>query len=122
MGAGDVERLGPATPARIREWLCASRATIVPVLNLERDDAVDQHDPPEWMRETVILRDRHCVFAWCRVDARSCDVDHITPYVPMDRGGPPPAKPHPRNSPACAGAITTPRRLAAGSTSARRAR
>jgi hypothetical protein len=88
-GAGDVERLGPATLARIREWLGASRATIVAVLNPTRDDAVDHHDPPPWMRETVILRDGHCVFPWCRVDARSCDLDHITPYVPMDRGGPP---------------------------------
>jgi 5-methylcytosine-specific restriction endonuclease McrA len=41
------------------------------------------------MRETVILRDRHCVFPWCGVDARSCDQDHIDPYVPIDAGGPP---------------------------------
>jgi hypothetical protein len=37
----------------------------------------------------VILRDRHCVFPWCGVDARGCDLDHITPYLPLDRGGPP---------------------------------
>jgi hypothetical protein len=89
LGAGQVERLGPATTAKIKEWLGSSRATITPVLDLGRDDAVDVHDPPEWMRETVILRDRHCVFPWCRIDARGCDLDHIDPYIPLDDGGPP---------------------------------
>ncbi|MFZ2013209.1 MAG: HNH endonuclease signature motif containing protein [Nocardioides sp.] len=87
--AGRAERLGPATQDRIREWLGTSRATIVPVLDLGRDDAVDQHDPPEWMRETVLLRDQHCVFPWCARDARGCDLDHIDPYIPLDQGGPP---------------------------------
>ena len=41
------------------------------------------------MREVVILRDGHCVFPWCTRDARSCDLDHIEPYVPIDEGGPP---------------------------------
>ena len=41
------------------------------------------------MRELVILRDRHCVFPWCGRDARTCDLDHIVPYVPPDEGGPP---------------------------------
>ena len=41
------------------------------------------------MRETVILRDRHCVFPGCPIDARSCDLDHIEPYASPDDGGPP---------------------------------
>src|SRR5262249_36815967 len=45
--------------------------------------------PPEWMRELVIVRDRHCVFPWCRTDARCCDLDHIEPYQAPDHGGPP---------------------------------
>ena len=85
-GIGAVERLGPATIARIKEWVGHSRVTIQPVLDLGRTDAVDVHDPPEWMRELVILRDRHCVFPWCGRDARSCDLDHIVPY---DEHGPP---------------------------------
>ena len=95
-GVGEVERLGPVTTGRIKDWLGASRATIVPVLHLSSDradewqePAVDGHDPPESIRETVILRDRHCVFPWCRRDARACDLDHITPYLPLDQGGPP---------------------------------
>jgi hypothetical protein len=42
----------------IRAWLGSTRATIVPVLDLGRGDAEDEHDPPEWMRESVVLRRR----------------------------------------------------------------
>ena len=62
------------------------RVTIQPVLDPGRDDGVDTHDPPAWMRELVILRDGHCVFPGCARDARSCDLDHITAYDP---NGPP---------------------------------
>ena len=91
---GELEQLGPVTLAKIKDWLGSTRATIVPVLHLAdlpaaHETAVDEHDPPEWMREIVILRDRHCVFPWCQRTARSCDLDHIEPYVPVDEGGPP---------------------------------
>ena len=85
-GFGTVERFGPATIARIKDWAGRSRVTIQPVLDMTRTDAVDAHDPPAWMRELVILRDQHCVFPWCTRDARACDVDHITPY---EENGPP---------------------------------
>lgn len=90
---GGVERLGPATTTKIKEWLAGTRATIVPVLHVGDDPAdepaVDRHDPTDQIREAVVLRDQHCVFPWCGVDARACDLDHIDPYVPMDEGGPP---------------------------------
>jgi hypothetical protein len=98
---GRAERLGPATISRIQEWVGGSRVTVVPLLDLGRDDAVDEHDPPPWMRDAVILRDVHCVFPWCARDARACDLDHIEPYVPMDEGGPP-GQTHPQNlAPLC---------------------
>ena len=75
-----MERLGPVTLARIRDRLAGSRATIVPVLDLGRTEPVDRPDPPEWMRELVVLRERHCVLPWCSTDARRCDLDHIDPY------------------------------------------
>jgi hypothetical protein len=83
---GEVERLGEATLTKIRTWVGHHRVVIQPVLNMQRRDAVDQHDPPEWIRGLVILRDGHCVFPGCRRDARSCDLDHIVPY---DEHGPP---------------------------------
>ena len=83
---GEAERLGPVTVDLIRTWLADSQATIRHVLDLARTDTVDRHDPPPWMREQVILRDRHCVFPWCGRDARACDLDHIEAY---DETGPP---------------------------------
>jgi hypothetical protein len=59
---GEVEKLGAATLSKIKSWVGHHQVVIQPVLNLQRRDAVDQHDPPPWMREPVILRDGHCVF------------------------------------------------------------
>ncbi len=110
-------RPAPATIAKIKNWVGHAQVTIQPVLDMGRGDAVDQHDPPAWMREIVILRDRHCVFPGCRVDARACDQDHIDPYLDPGDGGPP-GQTSPRTSPASAGATTEPRPPASGDTNA----
>ena len=86
---GYVERLGLLTAATIQDWLHTSRFTLQPVLDMSRTDAVDGYEPPEWMRELVILRDRTCVHPYCTKDARDCDLDHIEAFVEMDDGGPP---------------------------------
>ncbi|MEO5709386.1 MAG: DUF222 domain-containing protein [Nocardioidaceae bacterium] len=87
---GRVEKLGPATLTLLQDWISRfSTLSVRPVLDLARTDTVEVHDPPGWMRDTVILRDAHCVFPGCAIDARSCDLDHIDPYVPPDDGGPP---------------------------------
>ncbi len=104
-GGGWVEKLGPASLQVLQDWLTriglhGPGVTIRPVLDMNRTDnrtdAVDRHDPPDWMRELVILRDKHCVFPGCSIDARSCDLDHIEPYVDPDAGGPP-GQTHPGN-------------------------
>jgi hypothetical protein len=86
---GTVEKLGPLTVARIKEWLATSRFTLQPVIDMSRCDAVDGHEPPAWMRELVILRDRTCIHPNCDKPARDCDLDHIDAFVEMDDGGPP---------------------------------
>src|SRR5215218_9862885 len=86
VAVGCVEKLGAATIAKIKSWVGHHQVVIQPVLNMARRDAVDQHDPPAWMRELVILRDGHCVFPGCTRHARACDLDHTTPYDP---DGPP---------------------------------
>ena len=86
---GTVEKLGAATLATIKHWVGHHQVVIQPVLNMARRDAVDHHDPPPWMRDLVILRDRHCIFPGCTRDARACDLDHTTPYIDPDEGGPP---------------------------------
>ena len=115
---GEVEKLGPATLDLIRSWLDDSKARILPVLDLNRtDDAVDRHDPPPWMRELVILRDRHCVFPWCGRDARACDLDHIVPTSLPTRADHRARRTH-RTSRPCAGDIIAPRPSPAGPTNA----
>ena len=89
-GAASIEKLGAATTTLLTDWLTriaqtGAKITLRPVLDLNSDWAVDQHDPPETMRETVILRDAHCVFPGCRRDSRACDLDHITEYLPHGR-------------------------------------
>ena len=75
--------------AKLRQWVGHTQVVIQPVLNMARRDAVDQHDPPAWMRELVELRDGHCIFPRCTVPANNCDLDHEVPYLPIDEGGPP---------------------------------
>ena len=86
LAAGEIEKLGAATLTKIRDWVGHHQVVIQPVLNMQRGDAVDVHDPPAWMRELVMLRDGHCIFPRCTIDARSCDLDHTIPYQP---DGPP---------------------------------
>ncbi|VXC01183.1 HNH endonuclease signature motif containing protein [Nocardioides sp. AX2bis] len=90
-----VERLGALTLERLGPWLEHSTVRVVGVLDLaatstDRPDLVtDAHDPSPELRELVVLRDSHCVFPWCTVDSRDCDLDHVEPYVPPEDGGPP---------------------------------
>jgi hypothetical protein len=86
LAVGEIEKLGAASVSRIRTWVGHHQVVIQPVLNMTRRDAVDTHDPPPWMRDLVILRDDHCIFPRCTIDARSCDLDHTIPY---DDTGPP---------------------------------
>ncbi len=89
LAVGSVEKLGAATITKLRQWVGHHQVVVQPVLNMQRRDAVDQHDPPAWMQELVRLRDGHCVFPACRVDARDCDLDHEIPYQLIEDGGPP---------------------------------
>ena len=93
-GIATVEGLGAVTVARIEDWLArhtaaGGRVRVTPVVDPDRTDAVDRHDPPPWMAEQVRLRDPRCVFPYCQTHARDCDLDHVVPYVPPDEGGPP---------------------------------
>jgi hypothetical protein len=107
-GGAWVERLGPISLDLLTEWIgrCGGSmvpatagavpgggqpggltgVTVRPVLDMNRTDATDGHDPTAATRELVILRDGHCVFPGCLIDARSCDLDHMEAY---DEDGPP---------------------------------
>jgi hypothetical protein len=83
---GEVPRFGMVPQAVLDRWLSAHQARFTSILDLDRTGAVDQHDPPAWMRDLVQLRDGHCAFPGCTRAAPLCDLDHITPYDPT---GPP---------------------------------
>ena len=90
-----MERLGPLLLSELQGWLGRTdRIVVRPVLDPTDPDSaatlpVDRHDPPSAMRELVVLRDGQCVFPGCRVDARACDLDHVSAYVDPGDGGPP---------------------------------
>jgi hypothetical protein len=83
------DTLGPLLADRVADWLGGSRVVVRPVLDPAALEPVDAHDPPEGTADAVRLRDPHCVFPGCRRPARACDLDHIQPYLPPSRGGPP---------------------------------
>ncbi|NYG60132.1 hypothetical protein BJ980_003055 [Nocardioides daedukensis] len=84
----DAGRLGAQLLSLVQDWLSrlGSNARITPVIDLTETWAVDQHDPPDRMREQVQLRDQHCVFPYCTITANRTDLDHIDAYDPH---GPP---------------------------------
>ncbi len=93
-GAAYVERVGAITTDLLATWLAHHDLSQVsfrvrPVLDLADDSSVDAHDPPGRMREQVLLLHATCIFPGCRRDSRTCDLDHIEPYLPLDHGGPP---------------------------------
>jgi hypothetical protein len=83
---GEVPRWGVVSQGVLDRWMGSHRAKFTRVVDLARSDAVDDHDPPAWMRSVVELRDRHCVAPGCMRPAAECDKDHIVPYDPT---GPP---------------------------------
>ncbi len=102
-GTAVVEGLGVVSTTTLRRWLTGTKVFVRPVIDLDPTTAgaVDRHDPPPWMREHVVIRDRRCVFPGCTVPSRRCDLDHITPYRPLDHGGKP-GQTHPSNlAPLC---------------------
>ena len=50
---------------------------------------VDAYETPYRLREAVFLRDPVDVFPYGNATSRALDLDHSTPYVLPDRGGPP---------------------------------
>ena len=103
-----VEGRGPVTVEQLAAWV--SRALgltaaglgegapaagapitlrVTPVLDLADRTSVDAYEVPARMRESVLLRTPCCAFPWCDNLARSKDIDHVTPYLTPERGGPP---------------------------------
>ncbi|KRF17068.1 hypothetical protein ASG90_06980 [Nocardioides sp. Soil797] len=88
IGVVDSNLFGPATTDLIAGYLkqLGTDARVTPVIDTTKVWAVDQHDPPQAMRDQVTQRDRHCVHPYCTRPSELCDIDHIVAY---DENGPP---------------------------------
>uniref|UniRef100_UPI001F0C874D HNH endonuclease signature motif containing protein n=1 Tax=Nocardioides speluncae TaxID=2670337 RepID=UPI001F0C874D len=71
---------------QVRDWCHRPDTQVVvkPVIDLRERIATAAYEIPDRIRDHVIARDPTCVFPHCSRNARSCDLDHITPYA---RGG-----------------------------------
>jgi hypothetical protein len=91
-GVARVDGLGARALESVRRWLTdLPPGTVIrlhPVLDLTEQVSVDGYEAPDRLRAQIGHRDTCCVFPWCGREGRF-DVDHITPYLPLDRGAPP---------------------------------
>jgi len=88
-GVSRVERIGPVTATQTREWLGDCAVTVKPVLDLAGITPVDAYEIPDRLREAVHLLTPADVFPYSTNTSHRMDLDHTTPYVSPDDGGPP---------------------------------
>jgi hypothetical protein len=81
----------PLTLDQAREWLADNgcHVTVRPVVDPVETAPVDAYEIPYRLRDALFLRDPVDVFPYGNATSRTLDLDHTTPYVPFDRGGPP---------------------------------
>jgi hypothetical protein len=88
-GVARVEGIGPITLNRLRDWLSHSRVTVKPVIDLTNQKPVDGYEIPTRLREAIHLISPVDCFPYATSASRTTDLDHTTPYLPPDHGGPP---------------------------------
>jgi hypothetical protein len=109
-GAARIEKIGPVLADELSHLVGHHRITLTPVVCVnDAERAVDAYEIPDWMRESMLGRDRYEVFPSSR-EARGCDLDHT---VPMCRESG--ARPDPRTSARSPGVRIEARPTAAGS-------
>ena len=69
---------------QVQSWCGDSSTTVVvkPVIDLNAHLETDAYEVHDRIREQVVLRDGTCVFPWCSLPARGCQVDHVIPHDP----------------------------------------
>jgi hypothetical protein len=96
-GVARVEELGPVVLAEVRDWLMrpyspdrvCPRIHLRPVLDPDAATPVDRYEWPAATSELATVRTPHEVFPYGTLPSRKADDDHVEPFVPRDRGGPP---------------------------------
>jgi hypothetical protein len=90
-GIARVEDVGPVLLNRLHALLGDHRTiNLKPVIDLSaRHAPVDSYEIPTRLREQLQLRYPAEVFPYAAAVNRRTDLDHTTPYISPDRGGPP---------------------------------
>ena len=85
-GVCRVEGIGPLTVTMLRHLVGHCRIKATPVIRPYDSYGVDQYEIPAGLRERVMLRDSVEIFLFSARTARTCQLDHTTPYA---KDGPP---------------------------------
>ena len=89
-GVARAEGLGVLTIEQVREFLGHRRVSVRPVIDLNTMRAVDGYEIPPRLREAVhLVNPGDCSPYATNTDRAAGDIDHTTPYLLPDRGGPP---------------------------------
>ncbi len=88
-GVARVEQVGPVTVDRVKTWLSGANVVVKPVIDLNQQIPVDAYEIPDRIRDAVHLRTPVDCFPYATSTRRTGDLDHTTPYVSPDNGGPP---------------------------------
>lgn len=83
-----TETLGPTTVTQLRDWLGHDHLTIRPVLDPLGQTPVDAYEIPSAHREATHHLAPYEVFPHGTAPARTCDLDHTTPWRTRRDGGP----------------------------------
>lgn len=85
-GVCRVEGLGPITLDLLAHFVGHTRIKATPVIRPYDSYGVDNYEIPAGLRERIMLRDTIEIFPFSTRTARTCQLDHTTPYA---TNGPP---------------------------------
>lgn len=91
-----VEDIGPVIADQVRRWLQHTHVTVKPVIDLAAIPPADRYEVTPALSEAVTLINPADTYPHATCLTRHQDNDHTTPYLPMNRGGPP-GQTHPDN-------------------------
>jgi hypothetical protein len=74
--------IGPTLLDQTRQWLGHHRVSLKPVIDLNRNHAVDGYEVPAWMSEILHLSNPGSVWPYSANTSRTKDTDHTIPYQP----------------------------------------
>jgi hypothetical protein len=67
---------------QVRDWCrdTHTKVTIQPVIDTAATLSAPGYRVPDRLRTQIILRDQTCVFPFCSIKARRCQLDHVVPF------------------------------------------